>query len=329
MVEPKRRFRGLLLFMERIRVGISSCLLGQKVRYDGGHKLDRYLTETLGRYVEWVPVCPEVEYGLSVPRQAMRLVGEPDDNRLVTIKTGIDHTQGMREWAENRLADLRESELAGFVFKSKSPSCGLRGVKVYNAAGMPNRTGIGIFAEKFTERFSFMPVEDDGRLHDPALRENFIERLFVFHRWQALAKKGRPLSGLVDFHSNHKLLILSHSPQHYTRLGRLVAQGHEMVPDELYSQYVSLLMNGLTRLATSKKNSNVLQHIAGYFKRRLSSDEKQELIEIIDQYRSGVIPLIVPVVLVKHYVRKYEETYLARQYYLNPHPLELMLRNHV
>lgn len=314
---------------EKIKVGISSCLLGNRVRYDGGHKLDRYLTETLGRYVDWIPVCPEVEYGLSTPREAMRLVGGPEDYRLVTSKTGIDHTDGMRAWAKRRLSDLATMGLSGFVFKSKSPSSGLRGVKVYGTQGAAGRTGTGIFAKAFTEKFPLMPVEDDGRLHDPGLRENFVERLFVFHRWQGLMEKGKSLAGLVEFHADHKLLILSHSTQHYAELGRLVARGHGMEAEQLHADYVSLLMKGLMRLATPKKNSNVLQHIEGYFKKQLSSDEKQELLEVIDQYRLGLIPLIVPIVLLKHYVRKYGAPYLRRQHYLNPHPIELMLRNHV
>lgn len=173
--------------MEKIRVGVSSCLLGNEVRYDGGHKLDRRLIDALGRYVDWIPVCPEVEYGLSVPREAMRLVETEGDYRLVTIKTGIDHTDGMRAWAETRLLDLAKSELSGFVFKSRSPSSGLRAVQIYSPQGASSRTGVGIFAKAFTERFPLMPVEDDDRLHDPQLRENFIERLFIFHRRQALA----------------------------------------------------------------------------------------------------------------------------------------------
>lgn len=315
--------------MEKIKVGISSCLLGNKVRYDGGHKLDRYLTETLGCYVDWIPVCPEAEYGLSIPREAMRLVGRQGDCRLVTVRTGVDHTDGMGAWAEGKLRYLATLGLAGFVFKSKSPSSGLRGVKIYGTQGVPSGTGIGIFAKAFTQQFPLTPVEDDGRLHDPGLRENFVERLFVFHRWQNLISTGRSLAGLVEFHTDHKLLILSHSPQHYTELGRLVARGHGLVPEQLYADYVSLLMEGLKRLATSRKNSNVLQHIAGYFKRQLSSDEKQELLEVIEQYRVGLVPLIVPIVLAKHYVRKYGDPYLKKQWYLNPHPLELMLRNHV
>jgi uncharacterized protein YbgA (DUF1722 family)/uncharacterized protein YbbK (DUF523 family) len=315
--------------VEKIKVGISSCLLGHKVRYDGGHKLDRYLTETLGCYVDWVPVCPEVEYGLSTPREAMRLVAGQSECRLVTVKTGVDHTDGMRVWAEHRLSDLATSGLAGFVFKSKSPSSGLRGVKIYGSQGMFSTAGTGIFAKAFTERFPLVPVEDDGRLHDLALRENFVERLFVFHRWQNLAEKGKNLADLIEFHTDHKLLILSHSPQHYTELGRLVARGQELSLEQLYADYASLLVEGLRRLATPKKNSNVLQHMAGYFKKKLSSDEKQEMLGVIEKYRSALIPLIVPMVLIRHYVRKYGVLYLERQHYLNPHPIELMLRNHV
>lgn len=315
--------------MDKIRIGISSCLLGEKVRYDGGHKLDHYLADTLGRYVEWVPVCPEVEYGLSVPREAMRLVGDPENPRLVTRRTKVDHTGGMRRWAEKRARDLETEGLCGFIFKSRSPSSGMRGVKVYAAEGMPRKTGVGIFAGVFMRFFPFLPVEDDGRLHDPALRENFIERVFVFNRWQGFLKKGGALGDLVDFHAAHKLLILAHSPKHYSSLGRLVAGGGKHRPEDLREKYLPLLMEGLQLMATVKKNTNVLQHIVGYFKKLLTAEERKELLEVIESYHRRLVPLIVPVVLVSHYVRKYREPYLLRQYYLNPHPLELMLRNHV
>ncbi len=314
---------------ERIKLGISSCLLGAHVRYDAGHKLDRFLADTLGKYVEWVPVCPEVEYGLPVPREPMRLAGDPEAPRLVTTHTGIDHTRGMRQWAEQKLEELAPLGLCGFVFKSKSPSSGMQGVKVYSPSGRPGRKGRGIFAAAFIERFPLLPVEDEGRLHDPALRENFIERIFVFKRWQELVKTGGDLRSLISFHSDHKLLVLSHSPKHYTVLGRLVGNAKEKRPAKLFSEYAGTLMEGLKLEATAKKNANVLQHIMGYFKKLLSPDEKQELREIIEGYRTGLIPLIVPIVLLNHYVRKYDEHYLKRQHYLHPHPLELMLRNHV
>ncbi|HYA85744.1 MAG TPA: DUF523 and DUF1722 domain-containing protein [Nitrospirota bacterium] len=315
--------------MEKIKLGISSCLLGEKVRYDGGHKLDHFLTDTLGKYVEWVPVCPEVESGLPVPREAMHLVGDPDAPRLVTVRTGVDHTGRMKKWASKKVAALEREELCGFVFKSRSPSSGMRGVKIYTELGMPYAIGSGIFAHAFMGRFPHLPVEDEGRLHDPAIRENFIERIFVFKRWQEF-KKGKGSPGeLVAFHTDHKLLLMSHSQKHYGVLGTIVAGAKKANRQELHQQYFATLMDGLRLLVTVKKNTNVLQHMAGYFKTLLSQDEKQELQEVIEHYHRELVPLIVPVTLIKHFVRKYDVEYLKRQYYLNPHPLELMLRNHV
>lgn len=313
----------------KIKLGISSCLAGEKVRYDGGHKLDHFLVETLGQYVDWVPVCPEVEYGLPVPREAMQLVGNPQSPRLVTVRTGRDHTEGMKRWASEKLDRLEQEDLCGFIFKSRSPSSGMRGVKVYNQARIPTRTGIGIFARAFMERFLFIPVEDDGRLHDPALRENFIARVFVFRRWKELQNSGGKIKDIISFHTDHKLLILSHSTEHYRFLGNMVANSKRYKPEKLRSAYIAGLMEGLRLLATVKKNTNVLHHMMGYFKKQISADEKQELLEVIEQYHRGLAPLIVPATMIKHYVRKYEDHYLARQYYLNPHPVELMLRNHV
>jgi len=315
--------------MEKIRLGISSCLLGEKVRYDGGHKLDHYIRETLGRYVDWVSVCPEVEYGLPVPREAMHLVATAEGPRLVTSRTGVDHTGGMKRWAARRLDELGREDLCGFIFKSRSPSSGMRGVKVYNPSGVQVRTGVGIFAGAFMDRFPLIPVEDDGRLQDPALRENFIERVFVFGRWKEFQVGGGKIKDLVSFHTDHKLLILSHSLRHYRTLGSLVADAKKYRPEKLHSEYVGTLMEGLKLLSTTKKNTNVLNHMLGYFRKQISSGEKQELLGVIEDYHKGLVPLIVPVTLIKHYVRKYDERYLARQHYLNPHPAELMLRNHV
>jgi len=315
--------------MEKIKIGISSCLLGEKVRYDGGHKLDQYITETLGRYFAWVPVCPEVEYGLPVPREGMRLVGDPASPRLLTIRTGVDHTEGMLKWSEKKLKVLEREELCGFIFKSRSPSSGIAGVRVYTPSGMPSHKGVGIFGGAFMRTFPLIPVIDEGRLHNPALRENFIERVFVYKRWKEFIERGAHLRDLITFHTEHKLLILSHSPKHFSDLGRLVARAREYNSDALLSEYIGKLMRGLQLIATVKKNTNVLLHLMGFFKRHLSSDEKQELLEVIEHYHRELIPLIVPVTLIKHYVRKFDEPYLKRQYYLNPHPIELMLRNHV
>ena len=314
--------------MEKIKVGISRCLLGENVRYDGGHQHDRYLTDTLGNYFRYVPVCPEVEYGLPIPREALRLVGKPDNARLVTIKTGVDHTDGMLKWADGKLGELEKEDLSAFVFKSKSPSSGMLAVKVYRPSGMPVHKGVGIFAGAFMKRFPILPAEEDGRLHDPLLRENFIERVFVYKRWQELLKKGRSIKALIDFHTDHKLLMMAHSPKHYAALGKLVAGAKDHKGD-LYGEYIATLMDGLRLVATAKKHTNVLHHIMGYFKKQLTPDEKQELLEIIENYHKQLVPLIVPVTLILHYVRKYGEPYLERQHYLHPHPMELMLRNHV
>jgi uncharacterized protein YbgA (DUF1722 family)/uncharacterized protein YbbK (DUF523 family) len=315
--------------MQKIKLGISSCLLGEKVRYDGGHQWDRFITDTLGSYVEFVAVCPEVESGLAVPREAMRLVGDPAHPRLLTVRTGLDHTERLAAWARSRVQELAAQDLCGFIFKSKSPSSGMARVKVYNDHGIPAPRGVGIFARVFMERFPGLPVTDEGRLHDPALRENFIERLFVLKRWRELLAQNHGIGSLVDFHTRHKLLILAHSPSHYRDLGKLVARGREIPLKELSAGYQTLLLEALRLQATPRKNANVLYHLMGYFKKQLTADEKQELLEVIEAYRREYVPLIVPITLINHYVRKYREPYLQQQYYLNPHPLELKLRNHV
>jgi uncharacterized protein YbgA (DUF1722 family)/uncharacterized protein YbbK (DUF523 family) len=313
----------------KIRLGISTCLLGQQVRYDGGHKWDRFITETLGKYVEFVPVCPEVECGLGIPREAMRLTGDPGQPRLVTNRTGIDHTERMLTWAKKRVGELEQEDLCGFIFKSDSPSSGMERVKVYTDQGMPNKKGVGLFARAFMEHFPLLPVEEEGRLHDPKLRENFIESIFTLKRWRENLAQGRTRRGLVNFHTRHKLLLLAHSPRHMRDLGKLTAQFDKRPLPEMYDGYQTLLLEALSLKTTAKKNLDVLYHLMGYFKRDLTADEKQELLEIFDYYRQGYVPLIVPVTLINHYVRKYDQPYLKVQYYLNPHPLELQLRNHV
>ncbi|MBN1895992.1 DUF523 and DUF1722 domain-containing protein [bacterium] len=314
---------------QKPKLGISACLLGEKVRYDGGHKLDHYLADLLGRFVEWVPVCPEVECGLPVPRESMRLVGGPEAPRLIAQRSGTDHTQRMLSWAEKRLAELGQEDLCGFVFKSRSPSSGMQGVRIYSEKGMPVKKGSGLFAAAFMSRFPLVPVEDEGRLNDPELRENFIERIFVFFRWKEMLDKRPRIADFMEFHASHKLLFMSHHPKAVTLLGQTVARADRQNLRPVLDQYLEIMMTELKRIATGKKNVNVLHHIMGYFKKQLSADEKQELLEIIDSYHNGLIPLIVPVTLLNHYVRKFGEPYLSRQVYLHPHPLELMLRNHV
>ncbi len=314
---------------EKIKLGISTCLLGEKVRYDGGHKRDRYLVEVIGPFVEWVPVCPEVECGLPIPRESMRLVGSPENPRLLTHRTRIDHTERLFSWAEQRLSRLESEEICGFIFKSKSPSSGMRDIKVHNDNGMPVGKTSGLFARELMRRFPSLPVEDEGRLNDAAIRENFLERVFVVHRWRKMLHEQPSRQGLVDFHTDHKLLIMAHSEKHMRELGKLVAAPQNMPTDELFKLYFERLMDGLRLHATVKKNVNVLHHIIGYFKKRLTADEKQDVLQVIEQYHRGLIPLIVPVTLLNYFVRKYNEPYLKRQHYLAPHPAEWMLRNHV
>ena len=315
--------------MEKIKLGISTCLLGENVRYDGGHKLDRFLTDTLGRYVKYVPVCPEVECGLPIPREAMHLEGNPASPRLITSHTKQDMTNRMVRWARKRVAELEREDLCGFIFKSNSPSSGMERIRVYDAKGNAVKKGVGIFARIFMGHFPLLPVEDERRLHDPGLRENFIERIFTLKRWREVLAKKENRGIVVDFHTKHKLLILSHSPKYYQAMGKLVAKAKDLPLKELYNRYQNLLTDALKSKTTSKKNSNVLMHMMGFFKKQLSSDEKKELLEVIDHYRQNYIPLIVPITLINHYVRKYEQPYLKEQIYLNPHPLELQLRNHV
>lgn len=315
---------------EKIRIGISACLLGEKVRYDGQHKQDHFLTDTLGPFVEYVPVCPEVECGLPVPREAMRLVGSVDQPRLMTQRTGKDLTGQMQTWAKTRLKELENESLLGFIFKSKSPSSGMERVKVYNGKGGMAGRGIGIFARAFMEHFPLLPVEDEGRLNDPVLRENFIARIFTLQRYRNAITPRLSISGLTNFHAAHKLLLMSHSPDLARKMGKLLAEAaHSGKPlADTAAEYEIALLNVMKSIATAPKNVNVLQHIAGYFKKILDPEEKKELNELFQDYRNGLAPLIVPLTMINHYVRKYKPAYLQNQAYLNPHPVELHLRNH-
>jgi uncharacterized protein YbgA (DUF1722 family)/uncharacterized protein YbbK (DUF523 family) len=312
----------------RINVGVSSCLLGEKVRYDGGHKQDHYITDTLGRFFRFVPVCPEVGCGLPIPREAMRLEGDPEEPRLVTIISRIDLTEQMLDYCRRMVTKLENEDLCGFIFKKNSPSSGLFRVKVYNK-GLPAKTGRGFFADAVAKHFPLLPVEEEGRLYDMDLRENFIERIFAYRRWKDYLEDSGTLGGLVEFHTRHKLQLMAHSPQLYREMGKLVAEGKSADLRQLLMNYLELFMRTLSMRATSNKNTDVLIHIMGHFKKELTGTEKGELLELIGQYHDRLIPLIVPVTLLKHYVNRYDRQYLKKQTYLTPHPTELMLRNHV
>jgi uncharacterized protein YbgA (DUF1722 family)/uncharacterized protein YbbK (DUF523 family) len=314
----------------RIRLGISTCLLGEPVRYDGGHKRDPFLVNELGRYVEWVPVCPEVEMGLPVPREPMRLVGDPDAPHLIAPKSGTDYTERMTAWAHKRVEELAEEGLHGFVFKKDSPSSGLFRVRVYDERGMAQRAGVGMFARAFAERFPLLPVEEEGRLHDAYLRENFIGRIFAYQRWTAMLQEDGTPGGLVAFHTAHKLTLMAHSPAHYRQMGRLVAQAGVLPWEELTSQCATLLMEGLRTIATTGRHYNVLQHAIGFLKYDLDPVDKAELLGLMEDYRRELVPLIVPITLLKHHLaRNPVPDWIHQQVYLNPYPKELMLRNHV
>ena len=312
-----------------LRLGISRCLLGDEVRFDGGHKRDRFLTDVFGRYVEWVPVCPEVEAGLGTPREAMRLVGDLRHPRLLTIKSGRDHTNALATMTARRLGELNELDLSGYIFKQGSPSCGIERVRIYTEQGMPGHNGAGLFARAFVGQFPLIPVEEEGRLCDAPLRENFIERVFCYRRYQDLLQNGVTRQAVVRFHTIHKYLLLAHSTQHYQQLGRLVGQAERYRPKELALKYGELFMKALAVKATVRKHVNVLQHILGYFKTQLGASQKAELLGVIGDYHRGLMPLIVPLTLIKHYVQLFDVGYIREQVYLNPHPKELMLRNHV
>jgi uncharacterized protein YbgA (DUF1722 family)/uncharacterized protein YbbK (DUF523 family) len=312
-----------------IRVGISSCLLGNEVRFDGGHKRDRYLTDTLGRFFEWVSVCPEVEMGLGTPRETLRLVGDASTPRLVFGTSGSDQTERMQHWAKGRLDALADMELCGYILKSNSPSCGMERVRVYSNGKVPGKPGVGIYARALMDRFPLLPVEEEGRLHDLPLRENFVERVFCYRRWRDLVAGGLTRGKLVAFHTAHKFLLMAHSPKHYTDLGRLVAAAKDHTPRELESRYGEPFMAALKVKATAKKHVNVLQHILGYFKRDLDAKDKAELLSVIGDYHKNLVPLVVPLTLLKHHLARIPVPYIQDQVYLYPHPKELMLRNHV
>jgi uncharacterized protein YbgA (DUF1722 family)/uncharacterized protein YbbK (DUF523 family) len=313
-----------------LRLGVSACLMGQLVRWNGGHKRDRYLLGTLGEFVEWIPICPEVEIGLGTPREPIRLVGDPESPRLIGPKSDSDFTEPMQAWSKKYLDQMQDLGLHGFVLKKDSPSCGLYRVKVYNQKDVPSRQGRGIFATELIKAYPLLPVEEEGRLHDMPLRENFLQRVFTYKRWQDLLENSPGPANLVKFHSAHKLTLMAHSPKHYKQLGQLVAQAGTLGWDQLVAEYGRGLMEGLSNLATRGKHVNVLQHLMGFLKDTLSAQEKQELLGLIEDYRQELVPLIVPLTLLKHQLNRHSvPDWVQHQVYLQPHPKELALLNHV
>jgi uncharacterized protein YbgA (DUF1722 family)/uncharacterized protein YbbK (DUF523 family) len=312
-----------------IRIGISACLLGQEVRFDGGHKRSDFLVDVLGSFVEFVPVCPELEIGLGVPRETLRLVRNSEETRLVGNKSGADRTEAMRRYAESRTRALANDDLSGYVLKKDSPSCGMERVRIYAGNGIPARAGRGLYADALMRRYPNLPVEEEGRLNDARLRENFIEQVFAYRRLKTFFAGHWTTGGLVALHTAHKLQLLAHSPRAYTELGRMVASASTIARGELRDRYERGFMGALSKIATAARQVNVLQHMVGYFRDRLDAESRRELTAVIEDYRNGLVPLIVPITLVRHYVRVFDVAYLRGQVYLEPHPKELMLRNHV
>ncbi len=314
----------------KLRIGVSACLLGQEVRYNGGHKRDAFLADTFGRYVEWVAVCPEVEVGMGTPRPPIRLERQGEEVRLVMPSTGEDYTDAMRSWAGRRVEALAGMDLDGYVLKKDSPSCGMERVKVYPGAGAPSKDGRGLFAEALMARLPDLPVEEEGRLNDPPLRENFIARVFVHHRWREGEREGWTRASLMRFHERHKFLLMARNQNGMRRLGRLLGDSGKQTPAaELAAAYRQGLTEVLRRPATRRGHTNVLQHLAGYVSDSLDPADRAELAETIKRYRLGLVPLIVPLTLIRHHVRRQGVEYLQGQAYLEPHPYELMLLNHV
>ena len=314
----------------RIPVGVSSCLLGQAVRYDGGHKHDRYVTGVLGRYFEYVAWCPEALAGLGVPRPPIRLAGDPGAPRAVRVAdASVDVTDALL--AAARRATPEMGALRGYVFKRGSPSCGMERVKVYGTPGKSPRMGRGLFARAVMQAYPLLPCEEEGRLNDAPLRESFVERVFAYDRWLRTMARGCTPGRLVAFHTRHKLLLLSHSEIHYRAAGRLVAEAGRRDRDreQLAREYLATFMEGMRRRATRRRHTNVLQHLAGYLKRSIDTGDRRALAGIIEEYRTGAVPLVVPIRFLRHHFRRSPDRYVEMQHYLEPYPDDLGLRNHL
>jgi len=314
---------------EEIAVGVSACLLGDKVRFDGGHKRDGYVADTLGRYFRFVAVCPELDIGLGVPRETLRLVRTGNAIRMIAPASGTDHTATMRAYATRRVRQLRDLGLRGYILKKNSPSCGMTRVKTYTDGGMPAPSDRGLFADALMTVLPILPVEEEGRLNDPRLRESFIVRVFAYDRVTRLFEGRWRLADLVGFQAREKLLLMAHAPEAQRRLGRIVADAKRLDRSVVRDRYTEEFMTALAKPATVRRHVNTLQHMLGYFRDRLGAGARRHLHDTVEDYRQGTVPLIVPLTLIRHYVVLLDVEYLRDQTYLQPHPKELALRNHV
>ena len=306
----------------RPRVGASACLLGEQVRFDGGHKQSKFVVNRLSKLVEFVPVCPEVAAGMPVPRETLRLLRRGSSTSVVGNRSAHDYTAQLQGAAQEQAELLARLDLDGFILKKDSPSCGLKRVRVYRPGDFPpDRSGQGLFASALTEALPNLPCTEDGWLNDTVLREAFLEQVFTHHRMRLRLFASDSPSELVSFHADHKLLFMAHSPALAKQLGRIVASIGSQPYVFIRSNYVALAMHALGERATRGKHVNVLQHIIGYFKRILSPDEKRELLELIGDFRAGTYDLVVPLTLIRHYIRKHDPSpWLRRQIYFQPYP---------
>jgi uncharacterized protein YbgA (DUF1722 family)/uncharacterized protein YbbK (DUF523 family) len=314
--------------MSKIILGVSSCLMGNTVRHDGGHKRNVYILSTLAEYFDFRTYCPEMAIGLGVPRPTIRLTRSGAGVRLTdSDNTGMDLTDAMNRWSGQATEGMRD--LSGFILKNNSPSCGMERVRVYDGNGAPTRDGVGLFASALMQAMPWLPVEEEGRLNDPMLRENFIERVFVYYRWQRLIEDGLTVASLMEFHKRHKFILLAHNEEEYRQLGPLIAGVNNENIQQVADEYLQRLMKSLAARSSRKRHTNVLMHVMGFLKNRIDSDDKQEMIEVMDSYRLGQVPLIVPVTLMRHHLRRFPDDYISSHYYMNPYPEELMLRNSI
>lgn len=314
---------------EKIRVGVSACLLGEAVRYDAGHKHDRYVADVLGQHFELVPVCPEVEAGMGIPRESVRLVRTQSGVRMLGVKSGTDHTKAVSLVSECRAVDMRDRKICGYILKKGSPSCGMERVRSYTVGGMPAPSTRGLFADALMRAMPDLPVEEEGRLSDPVLRESFIERVFAYSRVQSFFDARWTVGELVAFHTREKMLVASHEPAAEKILGRIVATAASTPRAQVATNYRAAFLGALARPARRARHVNVLQHMLGHFGEALDPEARQSLARVIEEYRTGLVPLVVPITLLRHYAEVCGVTYLAGQTYLEPHPRELLLRNHV
>ncbi len=313
--------------MDKIPVGISSCLLGQNVRYDGGHKKNEYITETLGQFFHFIAFCPEMASGMQTPRPPIQLRQTDQGVRCVGVKDQqFDVTAQLQQSASKQAHWL--AELCGYILKKDSPSCGMERVKVYKG-DYPHRVGTGIFAHYMQTHFPLLPLEEEGRLGDPHLRENFIQRVYVMQRWKQLIESGLSIHKLTVFHSRHKLIAMSHEQNQARALGKLAASANTENLQQVSQQYAEDLMKCLKITATRGNHVNVLQHIQGYLKTQLDKEDKAELIETIENYRLGYLPLVVPITLLRHHFRKNPDPFIDRSFYMTPHPQELAALNDI